>query len=82
MRIKITEAQFKMLVESEASLSFDGGDLKEYPESEISTTTNVTKPNGDLEYGRPMNTGSDKVTKKLAVQNNYINGRATVSRSI
>lgn len=79
MRIIISEEQFKHLIESELAPNFNGGDLHEYPGSEVSPTANVTKPNGEEEYGKPMNTGTDRVAKKMSVQNNYINGRASVS---
>lgn len=82
MKIRITEEQFKMLLETELSTTLNGGDLREYPGSEVSPTANVTKPNGELEYGKPMNTGTDRVAKKLSNQNNYINGRASVSRTM
>ena len=80
MKIKITEEQLKRIIESELAPSLNGGDLHEYPGSEVSPTANVTKPNGEEEYGKPFSTGTDRVAKKMSVQNNYINGRASVSR--
>lgn len=82
MKIKITEEQFRYLIESELAPNFNGGDLHEYPGSEVSPTANISTPDGEKEYGRPMNTGIDRVSKKMSVQNNYINGRASVSRTL
>lgn len=77
MKIFITEQQFNFLIETETTApTLDGGDLKEYPGSEVSPTTNITTPNGDKTYGKPMKTGADRVAKKTSTQNNYINGKA------
>ena len=40
--IKLTESQFKTILEANNGVvapNFDGGDLKEYPGSEVSTTS-------------------------------------------
>lgn len=79
MRITITESQFRMLIENEIA-SFNGGDLKEYPGSEVSPTANVATPDGEEEYSKPLNTGTDRVAKKMSTQNNYINGKVALSR--
>ena len=80
MRIKITETQLKKLIEAEIAPNFNDGDLTEYPGSTVSPTANVATSDGELKYGKPLNTGSDRVAKKLTTQNNYINGRSTLSR--
>lgn len=81
MKIKITESQLRMLIEAESAPTLNGGDLVEYPGSTVSPTTNVMNPDGEYEYGKPLNTGSDRVAKKMSTQNNYINGKAGISRS-
>lgn len=74
-RIKLNENQFIKLIEasSNSAPDFTNGDLKEYPNSEVSTTANVTNSDGDLEYGKPVDT--DKIQKTLAIQNFWANGR-------
>ena len=71
--IKLTESQFKNLLEANGNESpnFNGGDLKEYPGSEVNTTANVTTQDGDKEYGKPVNT--DDIQKTLAIQNYWAN---------
>lgn len=81
MKIKITESQFKRLIEADVVSALGGDDLVEYPGSTVSPTTNVVNSVGEYEYGKPFNTGSDRVAKKLATQNNYVNGKAGISRS-
>ena len=81
MRIIVTEEQFAKLLEAEIAPNFNGGDLVEYPGSTVSPTANMATPDGDAAYGKPMNTGTDRVAKKMSTQNNYINGKATTSRS-
>lgn len=80
MKIKITESQLKMLIEAVGAPELNGGDLVEYPGSTISPTTNILDPDGEYKYGKPFNTGSDRVAKKLSTQNNYVNGKAGISR--
>lgn len=81
MRIIITEEQFRRLIEADTTApTLDGGDLKEFPGSEVSPTANVTTPDGGVKYGKPMKTGSDRIAKKLSNQNNYVNGKAALSR--
>lgn len=72
-RIKLTESQFKNLLESNSigAPDFQGGDIKEYPGSEVSTTSNVTNQNGEIEYGEPTDT--DKIQKTLTLQNYWAN---------
>lgn len=72
-RIKLTESQFKNLLESNSisAPDFQGGDIKEYPGSEVSTTSNVTNQNGEIEYGKPTDT--DKIQKTLTLQNYWAN---------
>ena len=48
--------------------NFNGGDLKEYPGSEVSTTANETNQDGELEYGH-MPT-SDEFAKTHFSKNN------------
>lgn len=71
--IKLTESQFKTLLESNGASApdFKGGDLKEFPGSEVSTTANVTNQDGRLEYGKPIDT--DMVQKTLTIQNYWAN---------
>lgn len=57
--IKLTESQFSRVFENnnKSSIpSFNDGDIKEYPNNEISTTTNITNSNGDLMYGKQPTT--------------------------
>lgn len=57
--IKLRESQFRTLIgESGEAPSFDGGDLREFPGSEIFTTANVTNSDGEIEYGE-MPTSDD-----------------------
>lgn len=77
MRIKITEEQLKRLLETP---TLNNGDVLEYPGSTVSPTANVTDPEGDYKYGKPLKTGSDRVAKKMSTQNNYVNGKAGISR--
>ena len=75
-RIIITEKQLQKLVEDAPTLN--GGDLKEYPGSEVSMKANVT----DVDTGKPKHGKSrftDNVADDTCSQNNY-NGRATNSR--
>lgn len=67
--IKLNEEQFTKIFESEdtSAPSFDGGDVKEYLGSEVSTSANVTDANGKKEYGQEPTT--DKIAKQLALQN-------------
>ena len=71
--IKLTESQFKTILEANGVVApnFDGGDLKEYPGSEVSTTANVTNHDGELEYGH-MPT-SDEFAKTQTIQNYWAN---------
>jgi hypothetical protein len=73
--IKLTESQFKTILEANGVVApnFDGGDLKEYPGSEVSTTANVTNQDGELEYGFMPTT--DKYANTQTPQNYLANGR-------
>lgn len=71
--IRINEAQFKRLLEingSEAP-SFEGGDIKEFPGSEVSATENISDSEGNVKYGKPKTT--DKVQNSLTTQNYWGN---------
>ena len=72
--IKLTESQFSSLLEAAVGNApdFNGGDIKEYPSSEVSTTANVTNANGEIEYGKPTTT--DKISDTLSIQNFWANG--------
>lgn len=71
--IKLTESQFNTLLEANgvSAPNFDGGDLKEFPGSEVSTTSNITNQDGELEYGH-MPT-SDEFAKTQTIQNYWAN---------
>lgn len=65
-KIKLTEAQFHLLLKEAAASKapdFKGGDIVEYPGSEVTTTAPVTNQNGDKEYGK-LPTG-DEVDKMM-----------------
>lgn len=64
-KIRITEEQMNRLFEGNGSAApnFNGGDLKEYPGSEVLATSNVHNSDGELEYGNPTDT--DKVQKDI-----------------
>ena len=72
--IKLNESQFQRIFEGQNGNipAFNGGDLKEYPGSEVSTTTNITNSNGELEYGEQPTT--DDFADQLTPQNYYLNG--------
>ena len=72
--IKLTESQFKTLLEVNgvSAPSFEGGDLKEFPGSEVSTTANVTNPDGEPEYGKQPTT--DEFGKMQTIQHYWANG--------
>lgn len=69
MKIKLTEEQFIRLMEANgvSAPSFDGGDIKEFPSSEVGTVSNVINSDGDLEYGKPTTT--DDFSDSLTIQN-------------
>ena len=71
--IKLTESQFKTLLEANgvSAPNFEGGDLKEFPGSEVSTTANVTNQDGELEYGKQPT--SDEIAKIQTIQNYWAN---------
>ena len=73
--IKLQESQFERVFEGKNNSnipSFNGGDMKEYPGNEITTTTTVTNSNGELEYGEQPT--SDDFANKMTTQNYYANG--------
>lgn len=78
--IRINEAQFQRLLEingTEAP-SFEGGDIKEFPGSEVSATTNISDVEGNPKYGKPKTT--DKVQNDLTAQNYFINNSRRTTR--
>lgn len=81
MKIRITEAQFNRLIEATSAPNLNNGDVLEFPGSTVSPTTNIEDSEGEYKYGRPLSTGSDRVAKKMSTQNNYVNGKAGISRS-
>ena len=56
--IILNEESFRLMLESLVP-NLDGGDLKEYPGSEVSTTTYVTNSEDEYEYGEMPDT--DKI---------------------
>lgn len=73
--IKLTESQFQRVFEGKNGgivPSFNGGDMKEYPGSEITTSTPVTNSNGEIEYGKQPTT--DDFANQQCTQNYYANG--------
>lgn len=79
--IKLTESQFNRLMEANGSgaPNFNGGDLKEYLGSEVSTTANISNQDGEMEYGKPMTT--DELQDDMTVQNFWAslqNGRKSM----
>lgn len=54
--IQLNEEQFKRLFESSSVPNFNGGDIEEYPSSEISITEPVPNDDGELEYGEMPDT--------------------------
>jgi hypothetical protein len=72
--IKLNEEQFQRLFENNSSTnvpSFNGGDIKQYLGSEVSTTTTVTNADGELDYGEQPTT--DDFAKQLTTQNYFAN---------
>ena len=49
--IQLNEEQFLRLFEDANVPNFNGGDIKEYPGSEVSSTSSVHDNDGELEYG-------------------------------
>lgn len=67
-KIKITESQYKRIFESDGVVGLDANsDIKKYNPSEVSTTANITDPDGNTEYGKPIET--DNVSKQMVIQN-------------
>lgn len=68
--IKLSESQFQHLIKENSLVpAFNGGDIKEYPKSEISTTTTITNNDGELEYGEQPT--SDEFANQQTTQNYY-----------
>lgn len=78
--IRLTESQFINLLKRKClsenndngAPDFSNGDIKEYPDSEVTTTNHITNSDGDLEYGKPNDT--DKFQKELTMQDFWANG--------
>ena len=73
--IKLNESQFQRVFEGKNASnvpSFNGGDMKEYPGSEVMTTSHVTNSNGEIEYGKQPTT--DDFADQMTTQNYYANG--------
>lgn len=80
-KIKLSESQFLRLFEvAPDGTAFSNGDIKEYPNSEISTTATITNSDGEPKYGKPHLTGADRTANKLSNQGMLSNGRAVNSR--
>ncbi len=73
--IRINEEQFRRILEMNGSNapSFEGGDIREYPGSEINATSNISDSEGNVKYGKPKTT--DKIQKTLTTQNYWGNAR-------
>lgn len=54
--ISLTESQLRRLIEAETAPNFNGGPVKEFPGSEVSTTTAVSDADGNTEFGKPEDT--------------------------
>ena len=78
--IIITENQLKNLIEGSSidAPNFNNGDIKEFNDSEVMTTTNVTNQDCYKNYGKP--TVTDKVQATLSPQNNWSNSRLSNRR--
>ena len=78
--IKLTENQYTKLFEDIGNLKgSDQSDTIEYigPSQGLSMiTTTITNADGDTEYGKPMNTGSDKFAKEKAPQTPFNSRRS------
>lgn len=78
--IKITESQFKKLIEANSPLApnFDNGDVKEYLGSEVTTTSNVTDSEGVPQYGKQPT--ADELQNTMAIQNFWANTHKGIQR--
>lgn len=76
MKVKLTEEQFIRLMEANgiSAPSFNGGDLRQFPKSEVGVTSNVVDKDGDLTYGDPKMT--DDCADDLTIQNYWANTRS------
>ena len=72
--IKLTESQFRRLLESDNSVpSFDGGDVTEYNSGEkVTNSASVHDTDGNVEFGKQPDT--DDVANQLSAQQWYANG--------
>lgn len=73
--IKLNENQFFALLESAITSSnqniLQTSDLKEFPGSEVSATSNTSDQNGELEYGNPQASTTDHVQKMMSYNNRW-----------
>ena len=72
--IKLTECQFTKLFEDISDLKNEKqNNTIENPGNDAMSMITVPheNTNGEMEYGKPMNTGSDKISKKMAIQSPY-----------
>lgn len=74
--IILKETQLHKLIESNntnQAPDFNDGDVHEYPSSEIQTSPTIHDTNGDVKFGKPID--SDEVQDMLTLQNFWANGR-------
>lgn len=73
--VRLNENQLIKLLESNTNSApnFNNGDVKDFVGSEVTTTANVTTPDGETEYGKPTDT--DKLQKTMAMQNFWLTGQ-------
>ena len=78
--IKLTEAQYYKLFEDVGALKGDDqSDVIDYvggSQGMSMITAPVTNADDDLEFGKPMNTGSDKFAKEKAPQTPFSSRRS------
>lgn len=73
-KITINESQLIKLIEmnTNSAPNYTNGDIKEFPSSEVSVTSNISNANGETIYGKPHDT--DHTQKMLSPQNYWTNG--------
>lgn len=76
--IKLTESQFKLMMESAAAPDFSDGDVQECPKGQVGTTTTVHDDEGNPKYGKPHDT--DQLDDFLAIQNWWAGNLAQLGR--
>lgn len=74
-KIIITESQLHRLAET--LLDGGNGNIKEFPGSEVSATSNVSDTNGKPKFGKPKTT--DKVQDDITNQNIWIHNQRPVN---